>query len=318
MDKIHKDDERKDDERLIEDYLTHLQIERGLAVNTYLSYQRDLKKFLTYIIKNNTSIQTCKTSELYAFIIKQKELGHSVKTLARYTAALRGFYGYLVHEDIISDDPTIYLSTPRMEQTLPKVIAEDIITEAMTKETGSKHLNIRDTAITEILYGCGLRVSELVNLSLNDISFDLGYLRCKGKGEKERIVPVGEHGLKALGEYINRSRQILLAKNIKQRVGDRNTLFLNSRGKPLTRQAVWLILKKWAKNRGVGNNVYPHIMRHSFATHLLENGADLRSVQEMLGHADISTTQVYTHLSKRKLLDVFRKAHPRADINIQE
>lgn len=313
MDIVHKDGQQ-----LIEDYLNHLRIERGLAANSYLSYKRDLKKFADYVIINNISIPTCRTSELYAFILSQKELGHSAKTLARYTAALRGFYGYLVHEDIITDDPTIYLSSPRMEQSLPKVLPENIISQAMAKDTDSQHLTIRDRAVVEILYGCGLRVSEVIKISLNDISFDLGYLRCKGKGDKERIVPVGEPGLKALGEYINRSRQIILAKNIKPRTEDRNTLFLNSKGRPLTRQAVWLILKKWARKQGVANNVYPHIMRHSFATHLLENGADLRSVQEMLGHADISTTQIYTHLSKKKLLDVFRKAHPRADINIKE
>jgi len=281
-------------------------------VNTCRSYRRDLHKFLEYVEQNNKNILTCNTSVLLDFVICYKELGHSAKSIARYTAALRGFYNYLVQEDKRSDDPTIYLNAPKMEQSLPDVLAENILNKAMIGSADQNHLDIRDKAIVEILYSCGLRVSEVIKISLNDISFDLGYLRCKGKGDKERIVPVGELALAVLGEYINRSRQMILAQNKKPRAEDRNTLFLNSKGRPLSRQAIWQILKKWAKKQGLGNNVYPHLLRHSFATHLLENGADLRSVQEMLGHADISTTQIYTHLSKKRLLEVFRKAHPRA------
>lgn len=303
----------REDKQLIEEYLNFLRIERGLSVNTCRSYQRDLHKFLDFVEQSNNCIITCNTSVLLAFVISFKELGHSSKSVARYTATLRGFFGFLVQEDKRPDNPTIYLNSPKTEQNLPNVLAEKIINEVMTRDSDQSPLTVRDKAIIEILYGCGLRVSELIKVSLNDISFELGYLRCKGKGDKERIVPVGEPALAVLGEYINRSRQMILAQNKKPRAEDRNTLFLNSRGRPLSRQAIWQILKKWAKKQGLDNNIYPHILRHSFATHLLENGADLRSVQEMLGHADISTTQIYTHLSKKRLLEVFRKAHPRAE-----
>ncbi len=303
----------KENEQLIEEYLNYLRIERGLSANTCRSYRRDLYKFLDFLKQSNNCITTCNTSVLLAFVISFKELGHSSKSVARYTAALRGFFGFLVQEDKRSDNPTIYLNSPKMEQNLPNVLSENILTEVMTRDSDQSPLTNRDKAIIEILYGCGLRVSELIKVSLNDISFELGYLRCKGKGDKERIVPVGEPALAVLGEYIIKSRQMILAQNKKPRAEDRNTLFLNSRGRPLSRQAIWQILKKWAKKHGLDNNIYPHILRHSFATHLLENGADLRSVQEMLGHADISTTQIYTHLSKKRLLEVFRKAHPRAE-----
>ena len=303
----------KEDKQLIEEYLNYLRIERGLSVNTCRSYHRDLHKFLDFVEQTNNSFTTCNTSVLLAFVIRFKDLGHSLKSVARYTAALRGFFGFLVQEDKRTDDPTIYLNAPKMEQNLPNVLPENIINEIMTRDSDQSPLTIRDKAMIEILYGSGLRVSELIRVSLNDISFELGYLRCKGKGDKERIVPVGEPALAVLGEYINRSRQMILAQNKKPRAEDWNTLFLNSRGRPLSRQGIWQILKKWAKKQGLDNNIYPHILRHSFATHLLENGADLRSVQEMLGHADISTTQIYTHLSKKRLLEVFRKAHPRAE-----
>lgn len=302
-----------ENKQLIEEYLNYLRIERGLSINTCGSYRRDLHKFLDFIEQTENCIITCNTSMLLAFIINSKEMGHSSKSVARYTAALRGFYSFLLQEEKRSDDPTIYLNPPKMEQSLPDILAENVIIDSMTGGKNQSPLAIRDRAIIEILYGCGLRVSEVIKVSLNDISFELGYLRCKGKGDKERIVPVGEPALAILGEYINKSRQMILAQNKKPRAEDRNTLFLNSRGKPLSRQGIWQILKKWAKKQGVEENIYPHILRHSFATHLLENGADLRSVQEMLGHADISTTQIYTHLSKKRLLEVFRKAHPRAE-----
>jgi integrase/recombinase XerD len=171
---------------------------------------------------------------------------------------------------------------------------------------------VRDRAIVEVLYGSGLRVSELTALSLNDISFDLGYIRCRGKGNKERIVPVGEPGIAVIQEYVSGVRKVLLARNMKVTAEISNILFLSAAGKPLSRQGVWRILKKWAKHYGLDQRIYPHALRHSFATHLLDHGADLRCVQEMLGHADISTTQIYTHVSRRHLLEVFRKAHPRA------
>lgn len=297
---------------LLEDYLYHLKVEKGLSVNTCVNYNRDLIKFCSYLQDNSKDIDTCNRADILSFILIEKENGKSSKTLARYIAAIRGLYGYLLQEDKIIDDPTTFIISPKLEQKLPHVSSQEKLIEAMTNVSDNTILNIRDKAIVEVLYGSGLRVSELITLSLNDVSFHLGYLRCRGKGNKERIVPVGELGLQVIQNYVSSSRQILFLRNQKPTTADRDTLFLNSRGKRLTRQGIWKILKKWAKSNKLDTNIYPHIFRHSFATHLLDNGADLRSVQEMLGHADISTTQIYTHLSRKRILDVFRKAHPRA------
>lgn len=299
------------DKQIIEEYIYHLKVERGLSSNTCSSYERDLLKFSDFLHQRINSILECAPSDIYDFLSSQKEKGYSAKTLARYTSALRGIFAFLGQEDMRLDDPTLYLAPPRTEQSLPGVLPENTLTNALDETQSDSDLVIRDKALIEVLYGGGFRVSELTGLNLNDISFEFGYIRCKGKGNKERIVPLGQLALKSLQEYLGFSRPHLLAKNKKPRVIDRNTLFLNSRGKPLSRQGVWLILKKWAENKGIDSDFYPHLLRHSFATHLLDHGADLRSVQEMLGHADISTTQIYTHLSRKRLLDVFRQAHPR-------
>ncbi len=298
---------------LLEDYLYHLRAEKGLAVNTCGNYRRDLYKFEAFLQFKSENILGCSTADILAFILDEKKKGKSARTLARYIAALRGLYGYLLQEDKITVDPTVFVSTPKLEEKLPNVISENKLNEVISKECNHQQVLIqRDKAIIEVLYGSGLRVSELIRLSLNDISFNLGFIRCRGKGNKERIVPLGEPGVKVIEEYVSFSRQILFARNLKPTSLDRAVLFLNSKGRPLSRQGIWLILKKWAKKNNFDINVYPHILRHSFATHLLDNGADLRSVQEMLGHADISTTQIYTHLSRKRILEVFRKAHPRA------
>jgi integrase/recombinase XerD len=306
MEKINKNE-------LLEDYLYHLRAEKGLAVNTCINYRRDLYKFQFFLQPNFKNILGCSTADILAFILDEKKKGKSARTLARYLAALRSLYGYLLQEDKIAVDPTAFVSTPKLEEKLPNVISENKLNEAISRECNHQEvLILRDKAIIEVLYGSGLRVSELIKLSLNDISFNLGFIRCRGKGNKERIVPLGEPGIKIIEEYVSFSRQILIARNLRPTSLDRNALFLNAKGRPLSRQGVWCILKKWAEKNGLDINVYPHLLRHSFATHLLDNGADLRSVQEMLGHADISTTQIYTHLSRKRILEVFRKAHPRA------
>lgn len=299
------------DKQIIEEYIYHLKVERGLSFNTCLSYERDLLRFSSFLQERTNSILKCAPSDIYDYLSSQKDKGYSAKTLARYTSALRGMFIFLGQEDIRLDDPTLYLAAPRTEQTLPGVLSESTLITALEQAQTKSVLVMRDKALIEVLYGGGFRVSELTCLNLNDISFEFGYIRCKGKGNKERIVPLGQPALKSVQEYLSYSRLHLLAQNKKPRVADRNTLFLNSRGKPLSRQGVWLILKKWAENKGIDYDFYPHLLRHSFATHLLDHGADLRSVQEMLGHADISTTQIYTHLSRKRLLDVFRQAHPR-------
>ncbi|UWG98698.1 site-specific tyrosine recombinase XerD [Dehalobacter sp. DCM] len=306
------DQKKQSRAKLLEDYLYHLQVERGLSGNTCSNYKRDLSKFYYFLQDKRKTILDCTTSDLMDFILAERKNGQSARTLARYTAALRGLYKYLIEEDKRSDNPTIYLPAPKLEQKLPKVISENNLKQAIERHGEEKQFFRRDRAIVEVLYGSGLRVSELTGLSLNDISYSLGYIRCRGKGNKERIVPLGDPGIRVLKDYTENTRFLLLDRNPKPGAEDKNTLFLNSRGKPLSRQGVWQILKNWAKTNDLRADIYPHLLRHSFATHLLDNGADLRSVQEMLGHADISTTQIYTHLTKKHLLDVFRKAHPRA------
>lgn len=300
-------------------YLTCLNVERGLSVNTRRNYERDLKKLQTFLQTRAKTLGNCEGNDLFLFLLKEKDQGRSARTLARYLATIRGLFSFLLLERERADDPTEYLSTPKLEQHLPYVLSEKVMDklidgsgnksiEKRTNEENKNHvLDCRDRAMLEVLYSCGLRVSELAGLTLKDLSLDTGYLRCRGKGDKERIVPLGELSVQALATYLQEARgQLLVKKNS-------DLLFLNFRGDGLSRQGIWEILKKWAKKKGIKENIYPHLMRHSFATHMLDHGADLRSVQEMLGHADISTTQIYTHVSRQHLIEVFRKAHPRED-----
>jgi len=294
-----------------DDYLFHLNVERGLSVNTCKNYINDLHKFCHYLETKSKLLENCTPSDVLAFLSDEKNNGKSTASLARYLAAIKSFYRFLLQEDKLSDDPTVFISSPKLEQKLPHFLSQDTLNNVLNDKNENDKLDFRNKAIIEILYGCGLRVSELINLSINDLSFDLGYIRCKGKGNKERIVPMGELAIQAVQKYLVLARPFLVSKNRDISIKNKDILFLNARGKKLTRQGVWLILKNWAKTNGVDINIYPHIFRHSFATHLLDNDADLRAVQEMLGHADISTTQIYTHLSRKRILEVFRKAHPR-------
>jgi integrase/recombinase XerD len=267
-------------------------------------------KLTSFLDGRGTNLKHCEGNDLFLFLLYEKNQGRSARTLARYLATLRGLFSFLLAEDIRETDPTEYLASPKLEQNLPHVLSEVVLDKLLDESCRveqSEDMNRRNKAIIEILYGCGLRVSELVELKVQDVSLETRTIRCRGKGNKERIVPVGECGVQVLGEYLDGARERLMGKNKTE------TIFLNARGKGLTRQGVWDILKKWAQAHGVSENVHPHKFRHSFATHLLDHGADLRSVQEMLGHADISTTQIYTHLSRQRLMEVFRKAHPRAD-----
>lgn len=319
----------------IKKYLIYLNVERGLSQNTRSGYERDLKKFTAFLEQRARNFITCDGNDLFLFLLQEKNQGRSARTLARHLATLRGLFSFLVGEELREDDPTEYLSTPKLEQHLPHVLSEGTIHRLFNEVKGSSDkgqaqlnreyavkgegadqrdskeknsaLIMRNIAMIEVLYGCGLRVSELVDLKVSDISFETLTLRCRGKGNKERIVPIGEYALEVLQNYLDIDREQLRGRNKTE------VLFLNSRGKALTRQGVWDILKKWAQDHDVVENIHPHKFRHSFATHLLDHGADLRSVQEMLGHADISTTQIYTHLSRQRLMEVFRKAHPRAD-----
>lgn len=294
-------------------FLTYLHVERGLSPNTLKGYEGDLEKLCKYLEKRGKDLATCEKNDLFLFLLEEKDQGRSEHTLARRLATMRGLFSFLYEEELRPDNPTEHLTSPKLSKKLPHVLSEGTINQLLgpkditDEKVDNKKmaLEMRNLAIIEVLYGCGLRVSELVDLKIQDIDFTRRTLRCRGKGNKERIVPIGEVALGAISEYLDNYRDFLVGKK------PTDLVFLNHRGQVLSRQGVWDILKKWSQERGVKDNIHPHKFRHTFATHMLEHGADLRSVQEMLGHADIATTQIYTHLSRQHLLDVFQKAHPR-------
>lgn len=294
-------------ERILKDFINYLSVEKGLADNTLDSYQRDLKKYLQFLKKqginnfNNTSRKI-----ISQFLLEQKEKGLAPSTLTRNLASIRSFYNFLLKEQLIQDNPAAELESPKSEKKLPRVLSfKDMELLLEQPETG-EIIGMRDKAMLELLYATGIRVSELVSLSVNDINIKMGFLRCDGKGSKERMIPLGSMAIKSLQDYLQHARNKLLKQK------DEKALFINQHGKRLTRQGFWKILKKYALKAGISTEITPHTLRHSFATHLLENGADLRSVQEMLGHADISTTQIYTQITRRKIKEIYDQTHPRA------
>ncbi len=294
------------EEQLLKQYIRYLHVERGLSENTRQAYERDLRQLMIFLTQRGTNFTACEANDLFLFLLKWKDNGKSPRSIARCLATLRGFFAFLLDEGRRNENPCTYLEAPKLNQSLPKVLSEATMENLL--QTGEKSaLALRDLAMLEVLYSSGLRVSELIRLRLSDISLDVGYVRCLGKGNKERIIPLGEPAIQAVEVYLNSSRKYLYGKS------KSDILFLNAHGRPLTRQGVAYILKKWGKTHNLKRTISPHMLRHSFATHLLDHGADLRSVQEMLGHTDISTTQIYTHLTRTRLLEVFKKSHPRAD-----
>lgn len=291
--------------RLIHDYLAFLRIEKGLAPNTVQAYSTDLEQFRAYLFGKGLQWRDVDQQEITNYLASRGGAELAPRTRSRKMASLRGFFDYLVEEQVLKSNPGTYLPAPKHPLSLPQILTEEEVVALIEAPSLDKPPGYRDRAMLEVLYASGLRVSELVGLNVGDID-DLGFLRCLGKGSKERIVPLGRHALEATVDYLHYARP-RLACNPKERA-----LFLNSRGKRLTRQGFWKILNKWARKAGLKKKVSPHILRHSFATHLLRRGADLRAVQEMLGHADISTTQIYTHLDRGHLRELYRKTHPRA------
>lgn len=292
---------------LLDEYIYHLAVERGLAENTLLSYQFDLQGYLEFCRKYGLeSLEQADKNVVMAYLFQQQLEGRSPATIARRLAAARSFYKYLVSEDIITKDPTADLEFPKLAQKLPRVLTVEEVETLLSQPLLSQPAGIRDKAMLELLYATGIRVSELVALNLEHVSLDSGFIRCFGKGAKERIVPVGDVAVRFLREYLVRGRSKLTKPGVTP------ALFVNQHGRRLTRQGFWKIIKKYALKAKIRKEITPHTFRHSFATHLLENGADLRSVQEMLGHADISTTQIYTHLTKQRMKEVYNRSHPRA------
>jgi integrase/recombinase XerD len=291
---------------LIEDFLHHLSVERGLSPNTLLAYGQDLRKFDRFLQRKARKAQQVRQGEIDEFLRELGRQGLSARSVARVLNAVRMFYRSLLTEKLVTSDPTALVRPPRTARSLPRFLNLDEIDRLLAAPDGRTPRGLRDAAMLEILYATGLRVSELISLRLRDASPDSGLVRCLGKGSKERVVPMTRAARFRLDAWLSGGRPALT------RGRKPTALFLNSRGGAMTRQGFWKILKEYGDALGLGSRLSPHVLRHSFATHLLERGADLRSVQVILGHADISTTQKYTHVNRDRLKRVYRETHPRA------
>lgn len=287
--------------------MNYLAVEKGLSKNTLESYRRDLVKFIAFM--NQTQInkpEEVDREALNIFIADLKKKGRATSTISRCIASIRSFFNYLLQEGFIAKNPTLELESPKLEKKLPRVLTTGEVDRLLAQPVVGENNGLRDKAMLELLYASGIRVSELVSLNISDFDPRVGFLRCSGKGMKERIVPIGSLAINSVNNYLAGSRPRLLKSN------GETSLFVNQHGNRMTRQGFWKILKKYARKSKINGEITPHTLRHSFATHLLENGADLRSVQEMLGHSDISTTQIYTQITRRKIREIYDQTHPRA------
>ena len=293
----------------IEDYIHFIQVERQLSANTLASYRRDLENYVQFLqeAEGMTDFRRVERTTILRHLEQLRMQGKTSRTIARHISSIRSFHQFLLREKRAETDPTVHLEMPTIEQKLPNVLSIEEIEAILIAPNRSKPQGIRDVAMLELLYGSGMRISELIALDLADIHLTMGFVRVFGKGGKERIVPLGKSALTALSAYLDGARGQLQGKYPKT-----EAFFINQRGKRLTRQGCWKLMKEHALKAGIQHELTPHTLRHSFATHLVENGADLRAVQEMLGHADISTTQIYTHISKTRLSEVYKQFHPRA------
>ncbi|HZK46383.1 MAG TPA: site-specific tyrosine recombinase XerD [Atopostipes sp.] len=295
----------------VEEYLMHLKIERGLADNSIESYQRDIKHYTQFLEKEK--INDWNEIDRYVIVLflqRLKESGKSDNSIIRMTSSLRQFHQFMRQEKFTIKDVMQSVDTPKKAETLPKVMSMKEVDKLLETPDTETEIGLRDRAILEVMYATGLRISELINLKMNELHLTMGFIQTIGKGNKERILPIGGMAIQYLNEYLEDSRPIFESRSAEESP----YVFLNSRGKGLSRQGVWKNIKKTVQLAGIKQNVTPHMIRHSFATHLLENGADLRIVQELLGHSDISTTQIYTHITKARMKDIYKEYHPRATI----
>lgn len=288
-------------------FIEYIGIEKGLAQNTLNSYERDLTAFISYISNLGiTNIGQTNRYHITDYLNHLQEQLRATTTISRNMASIRNFYQFLYREKHINQNPVIEMETPKIVKRLPKILSLHEVEKLLMQPNDNDAYSLRDKAMLELLYATGIRVSELINLKVTDINLSMGFIRCIGKGSKERIIPLGQKAIIALNSYLQQAWGELAKGK------DQESLFFNHLGGKLSRQGFWKIIKKHALHAGIHKNITPHTIRHSFATHLLENGADLRSVQEMLGHADISTTQIYTQVTKSRIKEVYNKAHPRA------
>jgi len=291
---------------LLEGFLNYLAVEKGLSANTILAYKRDLVAFLNYFDrKGSKEIKDISRQDITDYLLQLKDKGLSSNSISRGLVAVKMFYRFLVQERFIKNDVAGILESPRLIRPLPNVLGLAEVDKLLGAPDLRNWLGIRDRAALELMYATGMRVSELTDITVEGMNLDVGYIRCRGKGDKERIVPVGRKAKEAVARYIDKVRPRLLNKR------QDNHLFLSRLGRKVSRQSFWKMIKRCARSARIKREITPHTLRHSFATHLLERGADLRVVQEMLGHSDIATTQVYTHINKERLKSIHRQFHPR-------
>ncbi len=291
---------------LIENFINYLSVERGLAENTLLAYRRDLDKYSKDLVaKKIEAVSQVKREHVTEFIFQQKQAGLATSSICRSLAAIKMFHRFLVREHLAPTDPTNLVETPKLWKRVPDVLSQKEIDAMINASLGKKPQQIRDHAILELFYASGMRVSELCGLKVENVNLQVGYVRCLGKGSKERVIPIGMRSREAIKKYCDGARLKLLKNRLS------SDLFLSRLGKKMSRQCIWQTIKDYAKKANIQKVIKPHTLRHTFATHLLQHGADLRSVQEMLGHSDISTTQIYTHVDRDRLKIVHKQFHPR-------
>ena len=294
-------------EQLVDAFLDHLAVERGLSENTRLAYRADLTQFTDFLRRRGIQhLNAAQRPQITEYLLHRRKAGLSPRSLSRHLAAIRMFCRFLFREKLLAADITQTIDSPKLWRTLPHTLDYGEIERLLAAPKVRTKIGMRDKAMLEFMYATGLRVSEVAHIKLSDINFEAGFLRSTGKGNKERIVPIGKQAVEWTQRYIRETRG-LFAKA--EGIGE---VFVSTHGKPISRKTIWLLIKKYARAAGITKNITPHTLRHSFATHLLDNGGDLRVIQEMLGHSDIATTQIYTHIDQRRLKETHYRFHPRS------
>ncbi len=293
-------------EALVQKFVNFLERDKRLSANTLQSYRRDIEQYFIYLQEINLqSISNSNKTTVITYLLYLQKKGRATSTISRNLASIRSFYQYIAKNKLIDHDPTTELESPKVEKKLPQILSPEEVELLLEQPQCVDLKGYRDKAMLELLYATGIRVSELIQLDVQDLNIDLAYIRCN-KGSRERMIPIGSMAISALKEYMSKSRSLLILHN------DEKALFVNINGGRLTRQGFWKIIKQYKNQAQINKDITPHTLRHSFAAHLLENGADLRSIQEMLGHSDISSTQIYAQIAKNRIRDVYKKTHPRA------
>jgi len=293
-------------EALVQKFINFLERDKGLSLNTLQSYRRDIEQYLSYLNSINLkNVSGTNKTTIIAYLLHLKKIGRATSTISRNLASIRSFYQYIAKNKLIEQDPTAELESPKVEKKLPQILSTSEVELLLEQPKCIDLKGYRDKAMLELLYATGIRVSELISLDIADINLEAGFISCC-KGNRERAIPIGSVAIASLMEYLSKARGLLVQNE------NEKALFVNVNGKRLTRQGFWKIIKQYKNLANINKDITPHTLRHSFAAHLLENGADLRSLQEMLGHSDISSTQIYTQITKNRIKEVYKKTHPRA------